>query len=88
MLERADNGLQRVIAEMFGNDMLVVMADHGNDPFIGHAKHTREFVPVLVYQKSREGVVFGTLETLADVGASAAAFFGADLPQFGSPTLL
>ncbi|SUX68135.1 putative mutase [Citrobacter freundii] len=31
--------------------VLVVMADHGNDPTIGHSHHTREVVPVLVYQQ-------------------------------------
>ena len=40
ILEKADRGLAAVIETMDQNDLLVVMADHGNDPFIGHTKHT------------------------------------------------
>ncbi|PKF49127.1 phosphopentomutase, partial [Enterovibrio nigricans] len=50
---------------------------------MGHAKHTRELVPVLVYQQGLNGVEFGDLETLADVGASVTDFFGAMPPQYG-----
>ncbi len=47
---------------------LVVMADHGNDPTIGHSHHTREVVPVLVYQQGMVATQLGVLTTLSDVG--------------------
>lgn len=83
VLEQVDKGLAQVIAEMTQEDILVVMADHGNDPFIGHSRHTREMVPILVHCFQWHGRQFGTLSTLADVGASVTAFFNAPNPQSG-----
>ncbi|WP_299019733.1 phosphopentomutase [uncultured Photobacterium sp.] len=87
ILEKADRGLASVIAEMEQGDMLVVMADHGNDPFIGHTKHTREQVPLMVYSPGVKGVQLDTCETMADIGASVAAYFGAPFPEFGCPVI-
>ncbi|CAG21154.1 phosphopentomutase [Photobacterium profundum] len=87
ILEKSDKGLEQVISLMENDDVLVVMADHGNDPFIGHTRHTREQVPLLVYHKHTQGVEVGTRTTLADVGASVTAFFGAGLPVSGSSFL-
>ncbi|MGY3161465.1 phosphopentomutase [Ewingella americana] len=64
-------------------DLLVVIADHGNDPTIGHSRHTREQVPLLVYQHGLPPVELGWRTTLSDVGASACDFFGAAKPQNG-----
>ncbi len=44
------------------------MADHGNDPTIGHSHHTREVVPVLVYQQGLVHTQLGVRTTLSDVG--------------------
>ncbi|WP_413111597.1 phosphopentomutase [Thaumasiovibrio sp. DFM-14] len=85
ILEKADNGLERLIAQLGEEDVLLVMADHGNDPFIGHTKHTREQVPLLAYKKGHVGLDLGVSETLADVGATVAFFFGATAPEFGKP---
>ncbi len=54
---------------------LVVMADHGNDPTIGHSHHTREVVPVLVYQQGLVHTQLGVRTTLSDVGATVCEFF-------------
>ncbi|MCD9476466.1 phosphopentomutase [Photobacterium phosphoreum] len=86
-LELADNGLAKIIATMTTQDILVVMADHGNDPFIGHSCHTREMVPILVFHSPWQNKQFGTLSTLADVGASVADYFKAPRPQFGNSFL-
>lgn len=88
VLELVDKGLEQVIATMVQDDMLVVMADHGNDPFIGHSCHTREMVPILVYRSHLKGHQFGTFSTLADVGASVTRFFNAPQPQFGHSSLI
>lgn len=50
-LQVVDRNLARLVEAMQPDDYLVVMADHGNDPTIGHSHHTREVVPVLVYQQ-------------------------------------
>ncbi|SON48413.1 phosphopentomutase [Vibrio tapetis] len=83
VLERADRGINNVIEKMTDNDVLVVMADHGNDPFIGHTKHTREQVPLLIYQPNLNKNDLGERATMSDVGASACEFFGASPPQNG-----
>lgn len=55
ILEKADRGLGELLPLLTEEDILVVMADHGNDPDIGHSKHTRECVPLLVYKKEYRG---------------------------------
>ena len=51
ILETADRKLGEMLPLLTEDDILVVMADHGNDPLIGHSRHTRECVPLLVYKK-------------------------------------
>ncbi|MBI3311827.1 MAG: phosphopentomutase, partial [Serratia liquefaciens] len=62
---------------------LLVMADHGNDPTIGRARHTREKVPLLFWRSGVQGVYLGERSTLADVGATVCDAFGAPAPQSG-----
>ncbi len=59
-------GLLRRCSQMIA----VVMADHGNDPTIGHSHHTREVVPVLVYQQGLVATQLGVRTTLSDGGYS------------------
>lgn len=60
------------------------MADHGNDPNIGHNRHTRENVPLLIRKKGLEGVNIGLRKTLSDVGASVCDYFGVPTTQNGT----
>jgi hypothetical protein len=64
-------------------DILVVMADHGNDPGIGHSHHTREMVPLLFAGAVGKGIDLGTRGTLSDVAATAAEFFNVPMPENG-----
>ncbi|WP_145539496.1 phosphopentomutase [Yersinia kristensenii] len=87
-LQLVDNMLGKITAAMVQGDCLVVMADHGNDPTIGHSKHTREQVPLLVYhagmaQSPQKAIRLGTRETMSDVGATVCEFFAAIAPQNG-----
>lgn len=82
-LQVVDRNLARLIEAMQPDDCLVVMADHGNDPTIGHSHHTREVVPVLVYQQGMVATQLGVLTTLSDVGATVCEFFRAPPPQNG-----
>lgn len=83
VLEKADKGIAGIIDRLTEQDLLLVMADHGNDPFIGHTKHTREQVPLLVYKKGVSSLELGQRTTMSDVGASVCRFFSASLPESG-----
>ena len=87
ILEKADRGLGELLPLLTEEDILVVMADHGNDPDIGHSKHTRECVPLLVYKKGIQGRHLGIRKTLSDVGASVCEYFVVKAPQNGTSFL-
>ena len=81
---RPSKGIGELLPLLTSEDVLLVMADHGNDPAIGHSRHTRECVPLLVYKKGVTGKRLGTRKTLSDVGASVCDSFGEKAPQNGS----
>ena len=83
ILETADRGIGELLPLLTEEDVLLIMADHGNDPNIGHSKHTRECVPLLVYKKGVAGKRIGVRKTLSDVGASVCDYFGVKAPQNG-----
>ncbi|KLE14657.1 phosphopentomutase [Clostridium sp. C8] len=83
----ADELIGELTKTLKNDDILLVMADHGNDPTIGHSKHTREMVPLMIYGKNiKEGTV-GVRETLSDVGATVADYFKVKAPENGSSFL-
>lgn len=84
LLEIADKKIGIIMSLMNTDDILLVMADHGNDPNIGHNKHTRENVPILVKKAGVEKVELGLRKTLSDVGASVCDYFGVKAPQNGT----
>ncbi|UNK61681.1 phosphopentomutase [Buttiauxella ferragutiae] len=86
-LQVVDKNLGKLMDVMQPSDYLVVMADHGNDPTIGHSKHTRENVPLLVWQRGITGANLGRRTTLSDVGATVCDFFNANVPQNGTSFL-
>lgn len=86
-LQRADEGLERIINLLNNEDILLVTADHGNDPFIGHGMHTREKVPLMLLHRGTQGVHLGEMETLADIGATVCDYFRANPPEFGTSFL-
>jgi phosphopentomutase len=62
------------------DDLVIITADHGNDPTFRGSDHTREYVPLLVYGKrARPGVNLGTRDSLADIGQTIAENFGTKL---------
>ncbi len=76
-LNVADRKINELMKQLDEKDILIVMADHGNDPTIGHSKHTREQVPILIYRPHHCGLIdIGERETLADVGQTVAEYFG------------
>src|SRR4029079_242293 len=75
-LEHFDSRLPEIEAAMRDDDLMMITADHGNDPTFRGSDHTREYAPLLVYgKKSRAGVTLGTRDSLADIGQTIAANF-------------
>jgi phosphopentomutase len=84
-LERFDTQLPTILSAMRDGDLLILTADHGNDPTFGGSDHTREYVPLLVYgKKAKFGVDLGTRESLADIGQTIAVNFGLKLTNGAS----
>ncbi len=76
-LERFDARLPGLIAKLRDDDLLVITADHGNDPTTPSTDHSREHVPVLLYGgKVKAGTDLGTRTTFADLGQTLADIFG------------
>ncbi len=79
-LESFDARLPEILGAMRDDDLLILTADHGNDPSMPGSDHTREYAPLLVYGKSaRAGVNLGTRQSLSDIGQSIADNFGLSL---------
>lgn len=76
-LEHFDASVPRIEAAMHDDDLMIITADHGNDPTFPGTDHTREYAPLLVYGKTaRPGVNLGTRDSLADIGQTVAENFG------------
>lgn len=87
LLTMVDDNVSIILDSMKQEDILVIMADHGNDPAIGHNRHTRENVPLLIWKNGVRGVNIGLRKTLSDVGASVCAYFDTCLPENGTSFL-
>jgi phosphopentomutase len=75
-LERFDRRLAQLLPALRDTDLLVVTADHGNDPTTPSTDHAREHVPVLIAGACvRPGVELGTRATFADLGQTLADMF-------------
>ncbi len=76
-LEHFDARLPEIMSAMRAGDLMIITADHGNDPTYRGTDHTREYVPLLVYgPRARAGVNLGTRASLADIGQTITANFG------------
>ena len=76
-LQRTDEFLGRLVPMLTAGDLLIVTADHGNDPTFPGTDHTRELVPLLALQPGAPGLPLGIRQGFYDVAQSLAAFFGA-----------
>ena len=87
-LERFDARLHDLLPMLQPQDLLVVTADHGNDPTTPSTDHSREYVPVLAVGAAvRAGVDLGTRRTFADLGQTLADNFGVALLSSGTSFL-
>ena len=82
-LEYFDSRLPEILAALRSDDILMITADHGCDPTHPGTDHTREYVPLLICgPKLKKSVDLGVRSTFADMGATIAAYLGAEpLPE-------
>jgi phosphopentomutase len=79
-LEHFDARLPEIESAMRADDVMMITADHGNDPTFRGSDHTREYAPLLVYGKnSRPAINLGTRDSLSDIGQTIAENFGVKL---------
>jgi len=89
-LEKFDSQLGQIFPLMEADDLLIITADHGNDPTHHGTDHTREYVPLIAYHqggKSKKEKALETRQTFADVGATIAENFDVAAPKHGKSFL-
>ncbi|GAA0458558.1 phosphopentomutase [Alkalibacillus silvisoli] len=87
-LEEFDRRLPEVLDKLREDDLLIITADHGNDPVHHGTDHTREYVPLLAYHRRiNEAQELSIRKTFADVGATVAENFNTKMPEFGESFL-
>ena len=81
-IEKFDEKLGALLECLSQDDLLILTADHGNDPTYKGTDHTREYVPFLAYSKRMQaGGPLPEAETFAVIGATVAENFGVDMPK-------
>ena len=84
-LEEFDNKLPEIISSMKEDDILIITADHGNDPSTPSTDHSREYIPILVYGNNiKSNVDLGIRNTFADISATILDIF--NLPKLENGT--
>lgn len=81
-IEKFDQNLGVLLDKLREDDLLILTADHGNDPTYSGTDHTREYVPFIAYSKKMEsGGELEDEDTFAVIGASVAENFGVSMPE-------
>jgi len=86
-LELIDKYLGILINQIDKDDLLLITGDHGNDPTDGDTDHTREYVPILAYNKQSGSVDLNTRASFTDVGKTIADFFNLKNNIYGTSFL-
>ena len=87
-IEELDVEIPMMLNNLNNDDLLIITADHGNDPTYSGTDHTRENVPVIIYSRVfREPKNLPIMSTFADVGATIADNFEIDPPMIGESYL-
>ncbi|UNT54448.1 phosphopentomutase [Lysinibacillus capsici] len=87
-LQEFDARLPEILEAMSEDDLLIITADHGNDPTFPGTDHTREYVPLIVYSpRFKGGAELPLRETFADIAATVAENFHVEAPPFGKSFL-
>jgi phosphopentomutase len=83
-LRELDAWIPRLVSRLRPDDLVILTADHGNDPTTPSTDHSREVVPILVLGPRVQPVSLGVRRTFADMGQTVAEYFG--LPALGAGT--
>lgn len=86
-VEEFDRNLEKMLPKLNDDDLLIICADHGNDPTHTGTDHTREYTPLLVYNNKLKGRDLGVRETFADIAATICDNFNVKSPTLGSSFL-
>lgn len=87
-LEAFDARLPEILNQLREDDLIIITADHGNDPIHHGTDHTREYVPLLVYHTGiNRGTELPVRDTFADIGATIADNFQVTAPSYGKSFL-
>ncbi len=87
-LEEFDVRISEVLPKLTEEDLLIITADHGNDPTMPGTDHTREYVPLIIYSpKLKEAKELPLRHTFADIGATIAENFEVAKTEFGESFL-
>lgn len=84
-IEEVDARLPELFDAMKASDLLIILADHGNDPAYSGTDHTREYIPLLIYGDAvKAGTNIGTRQTFADVAATVSDILGIPATENGT----
>ncbi len=84
-LEAFDRRLPELLENLREDDIIILTADHGNDPTYGGTDHTREYIPIVIYGKKVKGNVdIGTRSSFADIAATVADLLNIEKPAIGT----
>lgn len=87
-IKEFDNYLPQIKEKLNNDDLLIITADHGNDPSFRGTDHTRENIPVLIYSKKfKDTKHLKELDCFSDIGATIADNFNVKLPEVGKSFL-
>lgn len=85
-LKAFDDRLPELMNHLEQDDLLIITADHGNDPTAPGTDHTREYVPLLIHSPSIESTQYGQIrqsKTFSDIAMTIADNFGVKQPSYG-----
>ena len=86
-VEEFDSKVGELLELLTDDDLLIITADHGNDPIHTGTDHTREHVPLIVYSSSLTGTNLGTRTSFADISATIAENFNVAKAELGTSFL-
>lgn len=86
-LEEFDKDLETLLPYIGEEDLLIITADHGNDPTHSGTDHTREYIPMFFYNRYFKGSILPDSDTFADIGATIADNFNVSQTPYGKSLL-